>query len=79
MALGIFHFQIDMAWFPSVFFSGIVGLIAGVALPESGRQAARRIVHNLPWGWSKLQVPGLNLGGVQNTRTMKMLAGSLEY
>ena len=52
MALGIFHFYTDMAWFPSVFFGGIAGLIAGVALTESGRQAARRIVYNLPRGWS---------------------------
>ena len=52
VALGIFHFYTDMSWFPSVFFGGIAGLIAGVALTESGRKAARRIVYNLFQGWS---------------------------
>lgn len=45
VALGIYRFYTDMAWFPSVYFAGIAGLIAGVALTKSGRQAARRIVH----------------------------------
>lgn len=52
VALGIFHFYTDMAWYLSVFFGGIAGLIAGVALTKSGRQAARRIVYNLLQGWS---------------------------
>ena len=51
VALGIFRFYTDMPWFPSVFFGGIAGLIAGVALTKSGWQAARRIVYNFSRGW----------------------------